>query len=103
MSSGHDWTIDTIVHALPSPHYRQQALREIQLASLDTLADVVTKWQKVAEQWTTVEAPRITEAKAHLETTGRLPAEHVETPEAAEQFDAWQARTRALREQRGAA
>ncbi|MDQ8707547.1 hypothetical protein RCO28_34515 [Streptomyces sp. LHD-70] len=101
--SGHDWTIDTIIHALPSPEMRQKALREVHLAPLHELDQIIAKWQRLAERWVTVDAPRIAEARAQLESAGTLPAEHQETLESAEQFDAWRDNMRALRRQSGAA
>ncbi|WP_276314583.1 hypothetical protein [Streptomyces sp. AcE210] len=41
--SGHDWSIDTIVHARPSPDMRQQALRIVHLAPVGQLDTVVAK------------------------------------------------------------
>jgi hypothetical protein len=84
-----DWSIDTIVHALPSPDMRQKALRDIHLAPVDQLAQVVEKWRAVAVHWTTTHAPVIETARAAFEQTGKLPPEHHETAEAADQFDAW--------------
>jgi leucyl aminopeptidase (aminopeptidase T) len=94
-----DWTIDTIVHALPSPDMRQQALREIHLAPVDQLADVVAKWRAIAIEWTTAHAPLIETARAHYEATGKLPAEYEETAESADRFDAWRHRMEQLRDQ----
>ncbi|MFD5121283.1 hypothetical protein [Streptomyces sp. NPDC058385] len=73
--SGHDWSIDTIVHALPSPDMRQQALREVHLAPLDELQEVVARWRAVAVRWVEVETPRIEEARALHTATGRHFAE----------------------------
>jgi hypothetical protein len=97
-----DWSIDTIVHALPSPDMRQQALRDIHLAPVDQLPAVVTKWRAVAVQWTTTHAPIIESARAAFEQTGKLPAEHHETAESADQFDAWRNQMEQLRRQRQA-
>jgi len=97
-----DWTIDTIVHALPSPDMRQQALRDIHLAPVDQLAAVVDKWRAIAIRWTQEEAPRIETARATYEATGRLPAEYEETPESAERFDAWRHQMQDLRRQQRA-
>lgn len=102
--SGHDWSIDTIVHALPSPDMRQQALRDIHLAPVGQVEQVIARWQAVAARWVQVEQPRIEEARAHHDATGRLPAEHEETAESADRFDAWRQQTKQLRQQqRGAA
>ncbi|MFF1358807.1 hypothetical protein [Streptomyces sp. NPDC058297] len=102
--SGHDWSIDEIIHALPSSELRAKARAEIDLArGWQQLQDVRARWEAVAEQWIAVEAPRIAEARAHYEATGTLPQEHEESPKADEQFDAWRARMNALRQQRGAA
>ncbi|MET7544008.1 hypothetical protein [Streptomyces sp. NPDC005507] len=101
--SGHDWSIDTIVHALPSPDMRQQALREVHLVPLDQLEEVVARWRAVAVRWVEVEAPRIEEARAQHEATGRLPAELEETAESADRFDAWRQQMKQLRQQHGAA
>ncbi|MGW0538731.1 hypothetical protein [Streptomyces sp. NPDC003032] len=101
--SGHDWSIDTIVHALPSPDMRQQCLREVHLAPVDELPAVVDKWQAVASRWAEVEAPNIETARAEYEATGTLPAEHCETPESAARFDDWKQQMAKLRQQRGAA
>jgi hypothetical protein len=97
-----EWSIDTIVHALPSPDLRQQALRDIHLAPVDQLTAVVDKWRAVAVRWATQEAPRIENAHAAVEATGKLPAEYDETPEASDQFDAWRQRMQDLRQQRQA-
>ncbi|MFH8736822.1 hypothetical protein [Streptomyces sp. NPDC017964] len=102
--SGHNWSIDTIVHALPSPDMRQQALRDIHLAPVGQLEQVIARWQTVAARWVQVEQPRIEEARAQYEATGRLPAEHEETDEASDRFDAWRQTMKQLRQQqRGAA
>lgn len=101
--SGHDWSIDTIVHALPSPDMRQQCLRECHLAPLGELETVVDKWRAEAARWVEVEAPRIETARAQYDATGTLPAEHEETPESAARFDAWRQHMQELRQQRGAA
>ncbi|MGW4390978.1 hypothetical protein [Streptomyces sp. NPDC004685] len=101
--SGYDWSIDTIVHALPSPDMRQQALREVHLAPLDQLQEVVARWRAVAVRWVEVETPRIEEARALHTATGRLPVEHEETAESADRFDAWRQQMEQLRQQRGAA
>ncbi|WP_329580079.1 hypothetical protein [Streptomyces sp. NBC_01361] len=102
--SGHDWSIDTIVHALPSPDMRQQALRDIHLAPVGQLEQVIAHWQNVAARWVQVEQPRIEEARAHYVATGNLPAEHEETAESADRFDAWRQQMEQLRQQqRGAA
>jgi hypothetical protein len=97
-----DWTIDTIVHALPSPDMRQQALRDIHLAPVDQLPSVVEKWRAVAVRWVHDEAPRIQTAHATLEATGKLPAQYEETAESADQMDAWRNRMEQLRRQRQA-
>ncbi|MET7520707.1 hypothetical protein ABZS88_46930 [Streptomyces sp. NPDC005480] len=102
--SGHDWSIDTIVHALPSPDMRQQALRDIHLAPVDQLEQVIARWQAVAARWVQVEQPRIDEARTHFNASGSLPAEHEETAESADRFDAWRHDMEQLRQQqRGAA
>ncbi|WP_199546366.1 hypothetical protein [Streptomyces sp. N35] len=98
-----DWSIDTIVHALPSPELRQKALRDIHLAPLDQLARVVAKWQTIGERWKTTEQPRIDAARAHLEEHNTLPDEYTETEESAQGFDAWKQQMEQLRQQRGAA
>lgn len=97
-----DWTIDTIIHALPSPDLRQQALRDIHLAPVDQLVKVVEKWRAIAAQWTYVERPRIEEALGAHEATGKLPVEHEETPESADQFDAWRHQMQQVRRERQA-
>jgi hypothetical protein len=97
-----DWTIDTIVHALPSPDLRQQALRDIHLAPVDQLTAVVDKWRAIAVRWVHDEAPRIQTAHAALEATGKLPAEYEETAESADRFDAWRNHMEQLRRDRQA-
>jgi hypothetical protein len=97
-----EWSIDTIAYALPSPDMRQQALREIHLAPVDQLTVVVDKWRAIAARWATQEAPRIENARAAVEATGKLPAEYDETPEASDQFDAWRQQMQELRQQRQA-
>lgn len=94
-----DWTIDTIVHALPSPNLRQQALREIHLAPVDELTAVVEKWRALAVDWTTNHAPVIESARAAFEQTGKLPADHQETGESADEFDAWRNQMEQIRSQ----
>ncbi|MFE4720486.1 hypothetical protein ACFVFJ_44050 [Streptomyces sp. NPDC057717] len=102
--SGHDWSIDSIVHALPSSDLRQQALRDIHLAPVGQLEQVIARWQAVAARWVQVEQPRIEEARAQYDATGGLPAEHEETAESADRFDAWRLQMQQLRQQqRGAA
>ncbi|KPI18789.1 hypothetical protein OK006_10203 [Actinobacteria bacterium OK006] len=101
--SSHDWSIDTIVHALPSPTMRQQCLREVHLAPLDDLESVVDRWRDVATQWVNSEAPRVDAARAEFEATGSLSAEYEETAESADRFDAWRQQMQGLRQQRGAA
>jgi hypothetical protein len=98
-----DWSIDTIVHALPAPELRQQALREIHLAPVDDLQAVVDRWRAIAAEWTLTTAPRVEEARAHVEATGELPTQYEETPESAAAFDSWRQRMEALRQERGAA
>lgn len=99
-----EWTIDAIVHALPSPELRQQALRDIHLAPEDELAAAVAKWRAVAVRWVAEEAPRIEAARTVLEQTGHAPAEYAEeTEESRAAHDAWRARMRAARQERGAA
>lgn len=99
-----DWSIDRIIHALPSPAMRQQAMREIHLAALGRLEEVVAKWQAEAERWVTQEAPRIEEARAHIAATGHLPDDlEGETLESVETFDAWRQNLEHVRQQRGAA
>lgn len=98
-----EWTIDTVVHALPTPDLRQQALRDIHLAPVDQLTKVVEKWRAIAIRWATEEAPRIETARAHYEATGKLPPEHDETTESVDQFKAWRTRTMQLRQQRAGA
>ena len=100
-----DWTIDTIIHALPSPDMRQQALREIHLAPVDQLATVVEKWRTIAVCWVHQEARRIQTALTAAESTGKLPAEYEETAESAGGMDAWRNRMEQLRhnQQAGAA
>ncbi|MGW0188132.1 hypothetical protein ACWDV7_20505 [Streptomyces sp. NPDC003362] len=97
-----EWSIDTIVHALPFPDMRQQALRDIHLAPVDELTAVVDKWRAIAVHWATQEAPRIENALSTYEATGKLPAEYDETPEASDQFDAWRHQMQQLRQQRQA-
>ncbi|MFJ2833580.1 hypothetical protein ACIPC1_39585 [Streptomyces sp. NPDC087263] len=98
-----DWSIDTIVHALPVPELRQQALREIHLAPVDQLQDVVDRWRAIAAEWTQTTAPRIEEARAQLQATGDLPSQYEETPESVDAFESWRASMQASRQQRGAA
>ncbi|MEU3341996.1 hypothetical protein [Streptomyces sp. NPDC006668] len=98
-----DWSIDTIVHALPVPELRQQALREIHLAPVDDLQTVVDRWRAIAAEWTLTTAPRVEEARAHVEATGELPAQYEETSESAAAFDSWRQQMEALRQERGAA
>lgn len=100
--SGHDWSIDTIVHALPSPDLRQQCLREVHLAPLDELPVVVDKWRTIAVDWTRTQSPLIESARAHVEATGKLPAEHEETAESADRFDAWRTHMQQVRSERQA-
>jgi len=97
-----EWSIDTIVHALPSPDLRQQALRDIHLAPVDQLTQVVDKWRAIAVHWVNNEAPRIENARATAEATGKLPAEYDETLEASDRFDAWRQQMQQLRQQRQA-
>ena len=94
-----DWSIDTIVHTLPSPELRQQALRDIHLAPVGKLPAVVEKWRAVAVDWTTTHAPIIETARAAFEQTGKLPAEHQETADSADRLDAWRANMQQLRSQ----
>lgn len=102
--SSSDWSIDTIVHALPSPEMRQQALREIHLAPVNELQAAVDRWRAVAVEWTLTTAPRIEEARAQVEATGELPAQYEETPQSVAGFDGWRQQMEALRQQqRGAA
>lgn len=101
--SSSDWSIDTIVHALPVPEMRQQALRDIHLAPVTELQAVVDRWRAVAAEWTLTAAPRIEEARAHVEATGDLPAQYEETPESVDGFDAWREQMASLRQGRGAA
>jgi hypothetical protein len=99
-----DWTIDTIVHALPSPDMRQQALKEMHLAPEGELPDVVAKWRRTAEHWVTVQAPAIDEARAHFEQHGHAPAKYeLETEDSRAAHQAWRARMTAARRERGAA
>jgi tRNA A37 N6-isopentenylltransferase MiaA len=95
-------SIDTIVHALPSPDMRQQALREIHLAPVDQLPAVVARWQEIASRWVHDEAPRIQTALEAVESTGKLPAEYEETAESADRMDAWRNQMQQLRGQRQA-
>lgn len=98
-----DWSIDTIVHALPVPELRQQALREIHLAPVGQLQAVVDRWRAVAAEWVLTTAPRIEEARAHVEATGELPSRYEETPESVAGFDNWREQMESLRQGRGAA
>ena len=98
-----DWSIDTIVHALPVPELRQQALREIHLAPVAELQNVVDRWRAIAAEWTLTTAPRIEEARAQIEATGELPPQYEETPESAARFDDWRHHMETLRQERGAA
>ncbi|WP_406485973.1 hypothetical protein [Streptomyces phaeochromogenes] len=97
-----DWSIDTIVHALPSPDLRQQCLREVHLAPLGELESVVDRWRAIATEWVTTQAPRVDAARTAFETDS-LPTEHEETEASAAQFDAWRQQMQGLRQQRGAA
>ncbi|MFE6758254.1 hypothetical protein ACFVDQ_32495 [Streptomyces sp. NPDC057684] len=102
--SGHDWSIDTIVHAQPSPDMRQQALREVHLAPVDQLETVVAKWQRIAERWVDIEAPKIEEAKAHFEKYGEAPAQFSDETKASQAAHlAWRERMREAARERGAA
>ncbi|WP_329127182.1 hypothetical protein [Streptomyces sp. NBC_01465] len=103
MSSTHDWTIDTIVHALPSAELRQRCLREVHLAPLDQLEEVLTRWQALALQWSTVDAPNVDAARAYLEEHGDLPPAYRADATSQDAHQEWRTRLRATREQRGAA
>ena len=94
--------IDTIVHALPTPELRQQALREIHLAPVDQLAAVVSKWRTTATRWVHEDAPRIQIARETLESTGKLPAEYEETAESVDRMGAWREQMEQLRRDRQA-
>ncbi|MFI1734963.1 hypothetical protein ACH40E_38270 [Streptomyces acidicola] len=98
-----DWSIDTIVHALPVPELRQQALREIHLAPVNELQAVVDRWRDIAAEWALTTGPRVEEARAHVEATGELPAQYEETRESVAAFDGWRQQMESLRQERGAA
>jgi hypothetical protein len=102
--SGHNWSIDAIVHALPSPAMRQQCLRDVHLAPLDELQGVLDRWQAIAVHWIEVEAPKIEEARAHFNKHGEAPPQYEEeTEDSRTAHQAWRARMRQAQRDRGAA
>lgn len=69
------WTIDAIAHALPHPATRMQFLTEVNLAPVDQLPDVITKWVQFIQRWE-AGRPHAEQLRAHLRDHGQLPADY---------------------------
>ncbi|MEU2603236.1 hypothetical protein [Streptomyces albus] len=79
--SDQPWTIDSIAHALPHPELRASFTRDVNLAPVDQLPDVIARWTRLVEQWENSK-PELDKIQSHVQAHGELPAEYRDTPEA---------------------
>jgi hypothetical protein len=96
------WTIDRVTHALPLPDLRQDFLREVHLAPVDDVPDVVARWVSLIEDYEKGR-PEVEAIRAYFLEHGELPPEHQPTPESDATFAAWESQMAEAQRTRGAA
>ncbi|GHG61418.1 hypothetical protein [Streptomyces griseocarneus] len=73
MSTGRQWTIDGISHALPHPELRATFMREVSFTDVDALPRLLHHWVTFVQQFES-ERPRIERLRGLVDEDGRLPA-----------------------------